>query len=165
MLHWVIYAQHFSTLWWSHLHWTFNPCQWHHHMSKTLCTNHPVIWHYIPAGHTNQLRRCWNLKAHKGRPLFTTGLSMSCYIRQQVENYSLLRGFKATEYTIFLDLKYTLYKLINSDSKRTLKTCMYCLAQHNFMVYITINYVIFDNFKACESQHYFAGGMWHHVAW
>jgi len=84
---------------------------------------------------------------------------MSCYIRQQVENYSLLRGFKATEYTIFLDLKYTLYKLINSDSKRTLKTCMYCLAQHNFMVYITINYVIFDNFKACESQHYFAGGM------
>jgi hypothetical protein len=78
-LHWVIYAQQFSAVWWSHLHWTFNPCQWHHHTSKTLCTNHPVIWHNILAEHTNQLCRCWNLKAHKGRPLFTTGLGISCY--------------------------------------------------------------------------------------
>jgi hypothetical protein len=71
----------------------------------------------------------------------------------------MLRGFKAPVYTIFLDLKYTLYKLINSNSKPTLMTRMYCLAQHNFVVYITINFVKLDNFKACESQHYFAGGM------
>jgi hypothetical protein len=60
-----------------------------------------------------------------------------------VENYSLLRGFKAPESTIFLDLKYTLYNLISSDSKPILMTCMYGLAQHNLTVYIRINYVIF----------------------
>jgi len=82
-----------SVVWQSHLHWTFNPCQWHHIMPKTVRTNHPVIWHNIPVEHTNQLHCCWNLKAHKGRPLFTTGLGVSCYSRQQVENYSLLQGF------------------------------------------------------------------------
>jgi len=140
MLHWVIYDQHFRTVLWSRLHWTFYPCQWHHHMSKTLCTNHPVVWHDIQR----------NLQIS----CVATGLDMwriiPCY--EDLKHLRIL-------YTIFLDLKYTLYNSINCDSKPTPMTWMHHLAQHIFMVYIRINHVIFDNFKACESQHYFAGGM------
>jgi hypothetical protein len=125
-LHWVIYVQHFRTVWWSHLHWTFHPCQRHNRMSKTLRTNHPVTRHIIPVEQTNWQCCCWNLKAHKGRTLYTTGLRMSCCIRRQVENYSLLQEFKAPEYTTAIDLKSTLYKLISSISKPTLTKFIYC---------------------------------------